>query len=77
MYSVLSQLIYKQLLSNDLPNAVVDGIAFDGVEAGAVDHFDDLLFGHLHLAFVGVAVGEFAAVGDGAVEIEQRYSCSI
>jgi hypothetical protein len=34
MYSVLSQLIYKQLLSNDLPNAVVDGIAFHGVEAG-------------------------------------------
>jgi hypothetical protein len=27
---------------------VVDGVAFDGFEAGAVDHFDDLLFGPFH-----------------------------
>ena len=41
------------------------------LEAGAVDHFDDLLFGHFYFAagFDGVAVGELAAVGDSAVEI--------
>jgi hypothetical protein len=27
----------------NLLHAVVDGVAFDGFEAGAVDHFDDLL----------------------------------
>ena len=36
---------------------------------GTPDHFDDLLFGHFYFAagFDGVAVGELAAVGDGAV----------
>ena len=60
----------KNLNPNRL-HAVVDGVAFDGFEAGAVDHFDDLLFGHFYVAagFDGVAVGEFAAVGDGAVEV--------
>jgi hypothetical protein len=52
-------------------DAVVVGISFDGLETRAVDHFDDLLFGHFHFAsgFDRVAVGEFAAVGDGAVEV--------
>jgi len=27
-------------------DAVVSDVTFDGVEAGALDHFDDLLFGH-------------------------------
>jgi hypothetical protein len=49
-------------------DAVVDGISFDGLGTRAVDHLDDLLFGHFHIALVRVAVGEFAAVGDGAVE---------
>jgi len=51
--------------------AVVDGVAFDGFEPGALDHLDDLLFGHFYFAagFDGVAVGQFAAVGDGAVQI--------
>ena len=59
------------ILDSNLLHAVVDGVAFDGVEAGAVDHFDDLLFGHFYFAagFDGVAVGELAAVGDGAVDI--------
>jgi hypothetical protein len=26
-------------------DTAVDGVAFDDFEAGAVDHFDDLLFG--------------------------------
>ncbi len=30
-------------------DAVVDGVAFDGVEAGTLDHFDDLLFGHFSI----------------------------
>lgn len=45
-------------------DAVVDGVAFDGLEAGAVDHFDDLLLGHFYFVarFDEVAVGEFAVV---------------
>ena len=33
-----------------------------------MDHFDDLLLGHFDfvIGLDGVAVGEFAAVGDGA-----------
>src|SRR4051794_31002672 len=59
------------ILCCDLLHSVIDGISFYGLEAGAVDHFDDLLFGHFYFAagFDGVAVGEFAAVGDGAVEV--------
>jgi len=36
-----------------------------------LDHFDDLVFGHFYLVvgLDGIAVGEFAAVGDGAVEV--------
>jgi hypothetical protein len=38
-------------------DAIVDGVAFDRFEAGAVDHFDDLLFGHFYFAagFDGIA----------------------
>ncbi len=36
-------------------HAVVDGVAFDGVEAGTVDHFDDLLFRHFYFAFGGTS----------------------
>jgi len=44
-------------------DAVVDGIAFDGLETCTLDHFDDLLFGHFHFAILdGVGFGEFAAV---------------
>src|SRR5436190_9206911 len=52
-------------------DSVIDRISFHSVEAGTVDHFDDLLFGHFYFAagLDGVAVGELAAVGDGAVEI--------
>jgi hypothetical protein len=52
-------------------DAVVEGVTFDGFEAGAVDHFDDLLFGHFYFAagLDGVALGQLAAVGDGAVEV--------
>jgi len=35
--------------------------------AGAVNHFYDLLLGHFYFPFVRIAVGELAAVGDGAV----------
>ena len=51
-------------------NTIIHRIPFHGFEAGAVDHFDDLLLGHFDFAarFDGVAVGEFA-VGDGAVEV--------
>ena len=36
-----------------------------------MDHFDDLVLAHLYFAagFDGVAVGELAAVGYGAVEV--------
>ena len=52
-------------------DSIIHRIPFDGFETGAVDHFDDLLFGHFYFAagFDGVAVGELAAVGDGAVEV--------
>jgi hypothetical protein len=49
-------------------DAIVDGVAFEGFEAGALDHFDDLLFGHFYFAFAGVAEGEFAAFGS-AVQV--------
>jgi hypothetical protein len=38
-------------------NAIIDRIPLDGHKAGAVDHFDDLLFGHFYFAFGGVGVG--------------------
>lgn len=38
-------------------DSVVNGVPFNGLEAGSVDHFDDLWFGHFDFAFVGVAVG--------------------
>ena len=44
---------------------VINRIYLNSLKAGAVDHFDDLLLGHFYFALVGVAVGEFAAVGDG------------
>ena len=48
-------------------DAVIVRVSFHGFETGPTDHPDDLLLGHLHLTagFDGVAVGEFAAVGDG------------
>src|SRR3712207_7502863 len=53
-----------------LLDAVVEGVALDGLEAGVFDEGDDLLLGHLDLAvcFDRVALGEFAALGDGAVD---------
>lgn len=42
-------------------DVVVDGIPLHGFEAGAGDHLDDLLIGHFDFAFVGAAMGEFAA----------------
>lgn len=52
-------------------DAVINRISFDGLESGAVDKVDDLGLCHFYFAagFDGVAVGEFAAVGDGAVEV--------
>lgn len=48
-------------------DAVVNGVSFHGFEAGAGDHFDDLLLGHFDfvIGLNGVAVGEFAAIGEG------------
>ena len=45
-------------------DAVVDGVAFDGLEAGSLDHFYDPPFGHFYFAAGsdGVAVGELSAV---------------
>lgn len=50
-----------------LGDAVVNGVSFHGFEAGAGDHFDDLLLGHFDfvIGLNGVAVGEFAAIGEG------------
>ena len=50
---------------------IINGVPFNCFEAGAGDHFDDLLLGHFDFAagLNGVAVGELAAVGDGAVEV--------
>ena len=51
-------------LSSYLLHRVIDGVAFDGFEAGALDHFDDLLFGHFYFApgLDRVGMGELAAV---------------
>ena len=69
---VLNQ-TFEALQSLRRGDPVVHSVSFDGFEAGAVDHFDDLLFGHFYFAagFDRVAVGEFAAVeingAEGAV----------
>ena len=59
------------ILSRESFQTVVDRVSFYGFEAGASDHFDDLLFGHLDIVirFNLVAVSWFAAVDDGAVEV--------
>jgi hypothetical protein len=51
---------------------VINRIPFHSLEAGALDHLDDLLLRHLDFVarFDGVTLGEFAAVGDGAVKVE-------
>ncbi len=47
-------------------DAVVDGVAFDGVEAGAVDHFDDLFLSiYFAAGFDGVAVDDPSATQPG------------
>ena len=63
----------NRLNGRDWFHAVIDRISFHSFEAGTLDHFDDLLLGHFYFAagFDGVAVGELAAVGDGAVEVAQ------
>ncbi len=33
-----------------MPNAIIHSIPFHSLEAGTVDHFDDLLLGHFDLA---------------------------
>ena len=69
VHNLEANLIYHILRT--LFYVVIDRIPFHGLEASAVDHFDDLLLGHFDFAagLDGVAVGEFAAVGDGAVEV--------
>ena len=51
-----------------LPPRVIDRIYLHSLEAGAVDHFDDLLLGHFYFAVARIAVGELS-VGYCAVEI--------
>ena len=57
---------FAHILYSNLIDAIINRISFHGLEAGALDHFDDLLLGHFYFAagFDGVAVGELAAVGD-------------
>jgi len=42
-------------------DAVIDRISLDHLEAGAVDHFDDLVLGHFYFAagFDEIALAEF------------------
>jgi hypothetical protein len=66
-----SQPDYRLCIVQLLPcllHAVVDGVSFDSLEPGTLDHFDDLLFVHFYFAagFDRIAVDELAAVGDGA-----------
>jgi len=44
-------------LRNILLYSIIHGIPFNSFEAGAVDHFDDLLIGHFYFAIARVAVG--------------------
>jgi hypothetical protein len=60
-------------IKNKLSRLVLSGIPLDGLEPCPLDQVNGLLFGHLHLAIVCIAVSELAAVGNGAVEVEQRY----
>ncbi len=59
-----------ELYSNGL-NVIIHRFPFQGLEAGALDEFDDRLFGRFYFAagFDGIAKSEFAAVGDACVEI--------
>jgi hypothetical protein len=52
-------------------DAIINRIPFHSLEAGAFDHLDDLLLGHLHfvVGFDRVRMREFAAIGDGAVKV--------
>ena len=55
-------------LCGDPLYTIVNCSPFNSFESGAFDHLDNFLLGHLDLVvrLNGVAVGEFAAVGDGA-----------
>jgi hypothetical protein len=50
----------------NLLDAAINRIFLHGFEAGAFDHSDDLVLGHLYfvVGFDRVAMGEFAAVDD-------------
>jgi hypothetical protein len=42
--------LHRARLDSNLLHSVIDGVAFDGVEAGVVATRDDLLFGHFYFA---------------------------
>ena len=60
----ISEIVPNSCMSHSMQNlycsdAVVDGVAFDGFEAGAGDHGDEFVLGHFGFAsfFDGVGVG--------------------